>query len=78
MITISELRRDPITNRWVVIAAERGKRPQALPEKKEGLLGVEQQCPFCPGSEDVTTSPDLNGALISTSTQFRLNKLLNS
>ncbi len=37
---MSELRRDPITNRWVVIAAERGKRPQTPPDKKEGLLGV--------------------------------------
>ena len=47
-----ELRRDPITGSWVIIAVERSKRPSAyvIPRetKKEGL------CPFCPGYEDQT------------------------
>jgi UDPglucose--hexose-1-phosphate uridylyltransferase len=47
-----ELRKDPITGSWVIIAVERSKRPSAyiIPEetKKEGL------CPFCPGYEDQT------------------------
>ena len=47
-----ELRKDPITNRWVIISTERGKRPSdwpALPKaRKDGF------CPFCPGNEDKT------------------------
>ncbi len=50
---MSELRRDPITNRWVVIAAERGKRPQVLEEDPPAK--GDAVCPFCPGSEDETT-----------------------
>ena len=48
-----ELRKDPVTGRWVIISTERAKRPtdfireQVLP--KGG--GV---CPFCPGNEDRT------------------------
>lgn len=49
-----ELRRDPINNRWVVIAANRGKRPNTLDEKTE-TPGVEPPCPFCPGNEDAST-----------------------
>lgn len=49
---MSELRRDPIIDRWVIIATERGKRPVdfAAPEppKERGF------CPFCPGNEDKT------------------------
>ncbi|MFQ6672678.1 MAG: galactose-1-phosphate uridylyltransferase, partial [Candidatus Tectimicrobiota bacterium] len=49
---MTELRRDPIIGRWVIIAIERGKRPGdfAAPEppKKHGF------CPFCSGNEDKT------------------------
>jgi UDPglucose--hexose-1-phosphate uridylyltransferase len=46
-----ELRKDPITGRWVIIATERTKRPldfSARPEPRRGT------CPFCPGREDLT------------------------
>lgn len=47
-----ELRKDPITSRWVIISTERGRRPHFLeleqPRKVEGF------CPFCPGNEDKT------------------------
>ena len=47
-----ELRKDPITGRWVIIASERGKRPSDFagepPRKRSGF------CPFCPGNEDKT------------------------
>jgi UDPglucose--hexose-1-phosphate uridylyltransferase len=47
-----ELRKDPIVERWVVIAPERADRPNALlrapPEADEG------PCPFCPGNERLT------------------------
>lgn len=47
-----ELRKDPIINRWVIIATERARRPIDFPVDHEpprsGL------CPFCPGHEDKT------------------------
>ncbi len=49
---MSELRRDPIIGRWVIIATERGKRPVDFsspePTKERGF------CPFCAGNEDKT------------------------
>ncbi len=49
---MTELRKDPIVGRWVIISTERGKRPHDFPqekaERKEGL------CPLCPGSERMT------------------------
>ncbi len=47
-----ELRKDPITGRWVIISTERGKRPTdfgVVEEQKKGGF-----CPFCPGNEDKT------------------------
>ena len=49
---LPELRRDPITGRWVIIASERAKRPQDFirePVKMKGGF-----CPFCPGQESKT------------------------
>ena len=49
---MSELRRDQIIGRWVIIATERGKRPVDFsspePTKEKGF------CPFCAGNEDKT------------------------
>jgi UDPglucose--hexose-1-phosphate uridylyltransferase len=48
-----ELRRDPITHRWAIIATERATRPKdfkfdhARPPKGRA-------CPFCPGHENLT------------------------
>ena len=48
-----ELRKDPVTGRWVIISTERRKRPSDfLPEHP--LLSGEELCPFCPGQEDLT------------------------
>ncbi len=51
-----ELRKDPTSNRWVVISTERAKRPGdfSLPpvEKRGGF------CPFCTGNEK-TTPPEV-------------------
>lgn len=54
-----ELRQDPITREWVVIAVERGKRPhdfQAPGEKarQECLDQQRPSCPFCMGNEAKT------------------------
>lgn len=50
-----ELRKDPISGRWVIISVERGKRPSDFvsPTQKRKAGGF---CPFCPGNEHTTTS----------------------
>lgn len=47
-----EWRKDPIVNRWVIIATERGKRPHDYKEIKEGKNS--QECPLCEGNEKQT------------------------
>src|SRR5262252_4537840 len=47
-----ELRRDPITGRWVIIASERAKRPQDFVREPVKIHGG--FCPFCPGNESKT------------------------
>ncbi len=53
--SMSQLRLDRLTGRWVVVSNERATRPQAfLP----AMLPVEDEprrpCPFCPGNEEST------------------------
>jgi len=52
-----ELRKDPITQEWVIVATERARRPSdfthlsiAEPDKPE----YSPTCPFCPGKEQLT------------------------
>lgn len=47
-----ELRRDPFIGRWVIIATERSKRPNAFSVRREQQGST--PCPFCPGNEDKT------------------------
>jgi UDPglucose--hexose-1-phosphate uridylyltransferase len=52
------LRRDPILDRWVIIAEDRAKRPRAF-TSRENFAQIdpdeaEQACPFCPGNEHET------------------------
>ncbi len=49
---MSELRKDPVIGRWVVIATERKFRPQEFSGTAEAQK--ETFCPFCPGNEDKT------------------------
>jgi UDPglucose--hexose-1-phosphate uridylyltransferase len=51
---MTELRRDPVIGRWVIISTERGKRPSDFGQEIE--TGVGKFCPFCPGNEDKTPS----------------------
>lgn len=51
---MSELRRDPILGRWVIISTERGKRPSDFPKIPDSNAG--KPCPFCPGNESLTPS----------------------
>jgi UDPglucose--hexose-1-phosphate uridylyltransferase len=50
-----ELRRDPTTDSWVIIAPERGHRPREIsPQSNKPavqLLPFDPACPFCPGNE---------------------------
>jgi len=51
---MSEWRQDPLTGRWVIIAARRGRRPNEF----AGVTHVPADpdaCPFCPGHESRTT-----------------------
>ena len=50
---MSDVRRDPLEQRWVVIAPERARRPQAssLPPLRPAAAS---RCPFCPGHEEQT------------------------
>ncbi|MFC1989813.1 galactose-1-phosphate uridylyltransferase [Chloroflexota bacterium] len=53
---MSEIRQDPTTKEWVIIASERRKRPSdfihkvSRPEKPPFV----SSCPFCPGNESMT------------------------
>ena len=48
-----ELRKDPITGRWVIISTERGRRPMDFLRDSVVINGP-KNCPFCPGAESKT------------------------
>lgn len=48
-----ELRQDPVTGTWVIIATERAKRPSDFKRPAEQRKGSEN-CPFCYGHEAMT------------------------
>ncbi|MGE5325602.1 MAG: galactose-1-phosphate uridylyltransferase, partial [Deltaproteobacteria bacterium] len=48
-----ELRKDPVTGRWVIIATERAKRPSDFLRDKVEIKGS-GFCPFCYGNESKT------------------------
>lgn len=51
---MSQLRLDPLTGRWVVIAGERAERPSAFLTRRLPVEGdPSRACPFCPGHEDI-------------------------
>jgi UDPglucose--hexose-1-phosphate uridylyltransferase len=50
---LPELRKDPITGRWVIIATERAKRPSDFVRDKVQIRGS-GFCPFCAGNESKT------------------------
>lgn len=52
-----EFRKDPVVERWVIIAGERANRPQDKPQRvptKDTAI-----CPFCAGNESMTPPPVL-------------------
>ena len=52
-----ELRKDPITARWVIIATDRAKRPSDFNRQTVEIKGL-RFCPFCPGNE-LRTPPEI-------------------
>ncbi len=50
---MTELRRDPIIGRWVIVATERARRPSDFEAEPEEV-SPEGFCPFCPGHEKKT------------------------
>jgi len=54
---MSELRQDPTTFDWIIIAKERANRPDQFKNKsgnKKPPPVHSERCPFCPGNEDMT------------------------
>jgi len=49
-----DLRKDPIVNRWVIIATERAHRPGGMRTDRDEPAPPGTVCPFCPGHEDKT------------------------
>ncbi|MCH7231287.1 galactose-1-phosphate uridylyltransferase [Glycomyces sp. L485] len=54
----AELRQDPFTRAWAVIAPERERRPHPVPDSTPARgarpVTLDPKCPFCPGNEDQT------------------------
>lgn len=46
---MSRIRRDPVADRWVIVAPERADRPMLY-----GREETAEACPFCPGNEGLT------------------------
>src|SRR5215203_4217303 len=61
---MADLRKDPVTGRWVIISTERQKRPTDF-QIETVTTRKDDQCPFCAGHED-RTPPEIlsyrNGA----------------
>src|SRR5687768_599527 len=50
---MSELRKDPVTGRWVIISTERRKRPTDF-RLESVTIAPDAACPFCEGHEQMT------------------------
>jgi UDPglucose--hexose-1-phosphate uridylyltransferase len=50
---MTDLRKDPVTGRWVIIATERQKRPSDF-HVESVVVQPDGQCPFCEGHEERT------------------------
>jgi UDPglucose--hexose-1-phosphate uridylyltransferase len=50
---MADLRKDPVTGRWVIISTERQKRPSDF-QIETVTIKTDDLCPFCEGHEDKT------------------------
>ncbi|MHB0997133.1 MAG: galactose-1-phosphate uridylyltransferase [Elusimicrobiales bacterium] len=67
---MSEIRKDPVFGRWVIIASERGLRPNDFRADSAA-----HACPFCPGNEDLT--PPVISSLPGPAGGWRLRVVRN-
>ncbi len=53
---MSELRQDPTTKEWVIIASARARRPHYFVRERSAAKApdYDPSCPFCPGNEKMT------------------------
>jgi UDPglucose--hexose-1-phosphate uridylyltransferase len=51
-VTVSELRRDPVTGRWVVVSTERPRADDF--DRSPVVIPPDDSCPFCGGHEHMT------------------------
>jgi UDPglucose--hexose-1-phosphate uridylyltransferase len=51
---MSQLRLNPLTGRWVAVAADRIDRPGDLTSRQVPFDEATEPCPFCPGNEEAT------------------------
>jgi UDPglucose--hexose-1-phosphate uridylyltransferase len=58
---MSEIRQDPTTKEWVIIATERKKRPSDFSHysSRPETPAYSSSCPFCPGNESMTPHAEL-------------------
>ena len=52
--TVSQMRLNPLTGRWVTIVAERARRPSDFAPRAAEIDDPARPCPFCPGNEEST------------------------
>ena len=52
--SMSQMRLNQLTGRWVTIVAERARRPLAFAPRERAEFDTEGPCPFCPGNEEAT------------------------
>jgi len=76
---VSELRRNPLTHQWVVIASARGGRPH---EYVAGSLrprrpAHDPECPFCPGNEE-RTPPTILALPAASGTEWAVRVVENA
>jgi len=58
---VPEIRQNPATKEWVLIATERAKRPEDFvggKREEEPVPDFSPECPFCPGNEE-STPPEI-------------------
>ena len=51
---MSQLRLNPLTDRWVAVAVERASRPGDFAPRSLPFADEQRPCPFCPGHEEET------------------------
>ena len=75
---MSELRKDLVTGRWVIIASERSKRPDDFrPAAAVPPEGAPAFCPFCEGNES-KTPPEVFALRRKGSSPVRRNRAARS